>query len=230
MLDATPERPLLIHCTKGTHRTGCIVGCLRKLEVSDACKVHAVCTPNMLLCSTPVLVAVTRLYQDEQLCHQCIDAALMARTNKLLPSNDHHLVDAALMDRTDKSLLSKEHHLVNAALMARTSNCEVMVDSLLDPSNRCSAGHTRRSLTKKEHVPITCLIDAAQAVLADLRRSRRRYHVCSDTRFCRPSTSTSPDPTPYSCSIDAALVAHTDLRRIPKIRRHQGASPRSAIH
>jgi hypothetical protein len=26
------RRPLLVHCTKGTHRTGCVVGCLRKLE------------------------------------------------------------------------------------------------------------------------------------------------------------------------------------------------------
>jgi len=32
VLDATPDRPLLLHCTKGTHRTGCVVGCLRKLE------------------------------------------------------------------------------------------------------------------------------------------------------------------------------------------------------
>mmetsp|Transcript_68140 Transcript_68140/g.168351 ORF Transcript_68140/g.168351 Transcript_68140/m.168351 type:complete len:269 (+) Transcript_68140:477-1283(+) len=32
VLDATPDKPLLIHCTKGTHRTGCLVGCLRKLE------------------------------------------------------------------------------------------------------------------------------------------------------------------------------------------------------
>ena len=30
--DDTNGRPLLIHCTKGTHRTGCVVGCLRKLE------------------------------------------------------------------------------------------------------------------------------------------------------------------------------------------------------
>ena len=29
---AASFRPLLIHCTKGTHRTGCVVGCLRKLE------------------------------------------------------------------------------------------------------------------------------------------------------------------------------------------------------
>ena len=33
VLQATASKPLLIHCTKGTHRTGCIVGCLRKLEV-----------------------------------------------------------------------------------------------------------------------------------------------------------------------------------------------------
>mmetsp|Transcript_54767 Transcript_54767/g.130069 ORF Transcript_54767/g.130069 Transcript_54767/m.130069 type:complete len:283 (+) Transcript_54767:442-1290(+) len=32
VLAATAQRPLLIHCTKGTHRTGCVVGCLRKLE------------------------------------------------------------------------------------------------------------------------------------------------------------------------------------------------------
>lgn len=32
VLRATADRPLLIHCTKGTHRTGCVVGCLRKLE------------------------------------------------------------------------------------------------------------------------------------------------------------------------------------------------------
>eukprot|EP00802_Teleaulax_amphioxeia_P010574 Tamp_10602.p1 GENE.Tamp_10602~~Tamp_10602.p1 ORF type:complete len:239 (+),score=61.01 Tamp_10602:506-1222(+) len=32
VLQATASKPLLIHCTKGTHRTGCIVGCLRKLE------------------------------------------------------------------------------------------------------------------------------------------------------------------------------------------------------
>jgi tyrosine-protein phosphatase SIW14 len=32
VLQATADRPLLIHCTKGTHRTGCVVGCLRKLE------------------------------------------------------------------------------------------------------------------------------------------------------------------------------------------------------
>jgi protein tyrosine/serine phosphatase len=33
VLQATASKPLLVHCTKGTHRTGCIVGCLRKLEV-----------------------------------------------------------------------------------------------------------------------------------------------------------------------------------------------------
>uniref|UniRef100_A0A7S0HUV5 diphosphoinositol-polyphosphate diphosphatase n=1 Tax=Hanusia phi TaxID=3032 RepID=A0A7S0HUV5_9CRYP len=32
VLEATADRPLLIHCTKGTHRTGCVVGCLRKLD------------------------------------------------------------------------------------------------------------------------------------------------------------------------------------------------------
>eukprot|EP00293_Proteomonas_sulcata_P020169 CAMPEP_0184314552 /NCGR_PEP_ID=MMETSP1049-20130417/75317_1 /TAXON_ID=77928 /ORGANISM="Proteomonas sulcata, Strain CCMP704" /LENGTH=183 /DNA_ID=CAMNT_0026632531 /DNA_START=59 /DNA_END=607 /DNA_ORIENTATION=- len=32
ILDATAEEPILIHCTKGTYRTGCVVGCLRKLE------------------------------------------------------------------------------------------------------------------------------------------------------------------------------------------------------
>ena len=27
-------RPILIHCNKGTHRTGCVVGCLRKIQDS----------------------------------------------------------------------------------------------------------------------------------------------------------------------------------------------------
>ncbi|RRT36571.1 hypothetical protein B296_00022032, partial [Ensete ventricosum] len=26
------NRPLLIHCKRGKHRTGCVVGCLRKLQ------------------------------------------------------------------------------------------------------------------------------------------------------------------------------------------------------
>jgi len=32
VLQATAERPILVHCTKGTHRTACVVGCLRRLE------------------------------------------------------------------------------------------------------------------------------------------------------------------------------------------------------
>lgn len=31
MLD-TRHHPILVHCDKGNHRTGCVIGCLRKLE------------------------------------------------------------------------------------------------------------------------------------------------------------------------------------------------------
>jgi tyrosine-protein phosphatase SIW14 len=33
MLD-TRNHPILVHCNKGKHRVGCLVGCLRKLQVS----------------------------------------------------------------------------------------------------------------------------------------------------------------------------------------------------
>ncbi|GLE05673.1 hypothetical protein PINS_up014713 [Pythium insidiosum] len=26
------NHPILVHCTKGTHRTGCVIGCLRKMQ------------------------------------------------------------------------------------------------------------------------------------------------------------------------------------------------------
>ncbi|KAG7395852.1 hypothetical protein PHYBOEH_003098 [Phytophthora boehmeriae] len=26
------NHPILVHCTKGTHRTGCVIGCMRKME------------------------------------------------------------------------------------------------------------------------------------------------------------------------------------------------------
>lgn len=136
----------------------------------EAFTLHAVCASKMLLYSTPDLVAVTRMCKDQQLCRHCIHAALMARTNKLLLLNNHHLVDAVLTARTNNLLLSNAHRLVDAALMARTSDCEVMVVSLLNPCDRCSAGHTRRSLTNNKHVPNSCLIDAARTVLAYLRR------------------------------------------------------------
>jgi tyrosine-protein phosphatase SIW14 len=31
-LQVSDDRPLLVHCVKGTHRTGCLVACLRKCQ------------------------------------------------------------------------------------------------------------------------------------------------------------------------------------------------------
>ena len=90
--------PLLIHCNKGKHRTGCIVGCLRKVQGESMAEVineyHAYADPK-----------ARRL--DENFIRDFDERSLLPfdQNNSYLPVDEPSLEPSTLMTRLPVSRL-----------------------------------------------------------------------------------------------------------------------------